>query len=101
MGPKVFVFNPTCEMAVVNGHGSYRPPARLRQFERELAAITLWLGGERDYVWMEEAVSEEFVAQLKDWGVSAPQFITSPQEAESALSPELHPGDGVPLSTSS
>jgi hypothetical protein len=91
MRPKVFVFNPTCEMAVANGHGSYRPPARLRQFEKELAAIPLWLGREKDYVLTEEPVSEAFVDQLKDWGVSAPQFITSLKEVDTSLSPELHP----------
>ncbi len=91
MPPKLFVFNPTCEMAVVNGHGSYRPPARLRQFENELAAIPLWLGGKDDYVLVEETVPEEFTNQLRNWGVSAPQFITSIQEISSSLSPELHP----------
>jgi hypothetical protein len=91
MPPKLFVFNPTCEMAVVNGHASYRPPVRLRQFENELAAIPLWLGGENDYVLVEEAFSDEFTAQLRNWGVSAPQFITYEKVVGHTPPMELHP----------
>jgi hypothetical protein len=91
MPSKLFVFNPTCEMAVVNGHGSYRPPVRLRQFENELAAISLWLGGKYDSVLVEEAVPETFTDQLNNWGVSAPQFITSLKKVSCSLPLELHP----------
>lgn len=91
MSSKLFVFNPTCEMAVVNGHGSYRPPAHLRQFENELSAIPLWLGAREDYVLVAEAVPEAFTTQLRNWGVSAPQFITSLQEPRNPNTLELHP----------
>lgn len=88
---KLFVFNPTCEMAVANGHGSYRPPAHLRQFEIDLAAIPLWLGGKEDYVLVDEPVSEGFINQLINWGVSAPQFITSSQDLGNSISMQWHP----------
>src|SRR5574344_847800 len=40
---KLFVYNPTCEMAVQNGSVSYQPPLRLQTFESDMADIMLWL----------------------------------------------------------
>ena len=91
MSRKLFYFNPTCEMAVANGHTSYMPPVRLRQFELDLEAIPLWLAGPNDLVLVIKPVPAEHIDKLETLGFSVPKFITSCNGLDNYEIDELHP----------
>lgn len=88
---KLFYFNPTCEMAVANGHSSYMPPVRLRQFEIDLDTIPLWLAEPNDLVLVNKPVPAEHIAKLESLGFSVPKFITSCNGLENNEIDELNP----------
>jgi hypothetical protein len=46
----VFLFNPTCEMAIANDTVSYMPPAHLRKFESDISALMGFAGSGNDYL---------------------------------------------------
>ncbi|MBZ4677162.1 MAG: hypothetical protein JG782_1782, partial [Anaerophaga sp.] len=48
MVSKLFLFNPTNELAIANGQVSYMPPANLRRFENDLASLPWILSDEDD-----------------------------------------------------
>ena len=73
----LFYFNPTCEMAVVNGQTSYMPPAHLKQFEHDLATLPCFFGGEDDFVLVPEVVDSSFTDYLCGLNFNVPSFITS------------------------
>ncbi|MBP5366260.1 MAG: hypothetical protein J6Y82_10130 [Bacteroidales bacterium] len=54
----IFVYNPTCEMAVRQANATYQPPKHLAQFESDLAGIMMFLSGENDYVVAQKPDSE-------------------------------------------
>ena len=74
---KLFHFNPTCEMAVVNGQTSYMPPAHLKQFEHDLATLPCFFGGKNDFVLVPETVDSYFTDYLCGLNFENPSFITS------------------------
>lgn len=84
---KLFLFNPTCEMAVVNGSPSYMPPAHLRGFEQDLSLIPMWLASEDDAILLNEEPPTDFISTINNWGVSTPQFITYDKLADYDLHP--------------
>lgn len=78
-------------MAVANGHSSYMPPVRLRQFEFDLEAIPLWLAEPNDLVLVSKPVPAEYIAKLESLGFSVPKFIPSCNGLENNEIDELHP----------
>ena len=46
----VFLFNPTCEMAIANNTASYMPPVYLRRFELDIAPLMGFAGTTHDYL---------------------------------------------------
>ncbi|MFT3738134.1 MAG: hypothetical protein QM786_05210 [Breznakibacter sp.] len=74
--PNVYIFNPTCDMAVLNRSVSYMPPARLRAFEHDLATIMLWLASPSDMVVVPSLPDGSFLQALKNSGAELPIFIT-------------------------
>lgn len=79
--PRIFIYNPTCEMAIRSHSMSYQPPAQLAQFERNLASILMFIANEEDYV-----VAEEPDNQLKTFwherGLSLPNFCSMSDAAQ-------------------
>lgn len=75
MTSRLFYFNPTCEMAVLNGSRTYTPPRHLRDFEKELSLIPMWLASAEDIVLTEKGCSADFIDTIRNWGVQAPQFL--------------------------
>jgi hypothetical protein len=77
---KLFLFNPTCEMALANGEPSYMPPQHLRHFENDLATLPCFLGNENDFVLTHEKLNPQFIEYLKCLGFNTTQFILSHNE---------------------
>ncbi len=46
----IFLFNPTCEMAIANDTVSYMPPVHLRKFESDISALMGFAGSGNDYL---------------------------------------------------
>jgi hypothetical protein len=46
----VFLFNPTCEMAIANDTVSYMPPTHLRKFESDISVLMGFAGSGNDYL---------------------------------------------------
>ena len=74
---KLFVFNPTCEMAIANGRISYMPPVNLRKFEDDLSMLPCFFGDSKDFVLISQKIDSYFVEYLNFLGFELPQFIMS------------------------
>ena len=82
MKPDIYLFNPTCELAVANCSVNYMAPAQLRKFENELSTLPWILASSQDIILVDKVPSQQFTDQLETAGFSHPIF----QPLESALS---------------
>ena len=89
--PRIFYYNPTCEMAIANNHHSYQPPDRLKQFEKDLGEILLFLANQEDAVICHDHPDQEFLDFWKMLGKSMPQFVTPDQITNHPQRGELVP----------
>ncbi len=71
----IALFNPTCELAVANGSPYYQAPAILREFEKSLSSIMLWVLEEDDILIVEEHPSKNFLSSLKKLGIKLPKVL--------------------------
>ncbi|WP_207916027.1 hypothetical protein [Natronoflexus pectinivorans] len=78
-------------MAVVNGHPSYTPPARLKKFEEDLESIMIWLGASEDVLLTRNRLSTDFVSWLSDFGFEVPKCMDVDSLQETIFAKELHP----------
>ncbi len=67
---KVFLFNPTSDMAVLNDTASYTPPVFLRKFEHDIAPLMGFAGNEVDFI-ISDNVNKQF---LEFWGKAGFRF---------------------------
>ncbi|MFW6268146.1 MAG: hypothetical protein ACOC1E_03340 [Marinilabiliaceae bacterium] len=79
MHSRLFLFNPTNEMAIANGQISYMPPRHLQEFEQDLATLPWILGEENDFVLVPDKAAHS-LDHLKETGWSIPQVVSSPQD---------------------
>lgn len=70
----VYYFNPTCELAVLNGSFSYMPPLLLQEMERDLSTLPLVFANQNDFVLTENLPGSGFIQKLKDVGFKLPEF---------------------------
>lgn len=84
MMPNVYIFNPTCEMAVANGTISYQPPELLQHFEREAASLMAYFASEHDFVICDSIPPPAFTEKQANAGFKMPQWI----ERKTAFSSE-------------
>jgi hypothetical protein len=90
--PTVFVFNPTCEMAVLNGSVSYMPPARLRVFEQDVSGMMMWVGRKDDCVVVDGQSAMATQAFYDGFGIDFPQALSFAQlQNQSGSYAELRP----------
>ncbi len=73
----IYLFNPTCEMAIANDTVSYMPPAHLRKFEADIAPLMGLAGSGNDGLIStnKEDVSE-FQNFMGEMGIDWPQVCT-------------------------
>lgn len=72
--PDVYIFNPTCEMAVANDTISYTPPAKLRRFAIEAAVLPAYFATAHDLVLCPELPAKWFLNNLETAGFVLPVF---------------------------
>lgn len=72
----IFLFNPTCELAVANGSFSYVPPLLLQQMETDLAILPFLMTTKNDFVLSENRPSQKFIEKLVAAGFEVPKFCT-------------------------
>jgi len=77
--PLLYHFNASCEMAVGNGLPTYTAPEFIRQFEKELELLPLYLAGKSDYLLLENPPSEQFLENISVIKPELPQLFTQKQ----------------------
>lgn len=74
MFSNIYLYNPTCELAVANGDVNYVSPKALRAFVRELGVLPLYFGSCDDVVLVEQLPPAEFSERLNQAGIPVPEF---------------------------
>lgn len=72
--PKIFIYNPTCEIAIANGTASYMPNKTLSRFEKDLDVLPMHFADEKDVVLVNQLPDQEFIKLMKEAGISLPEF---------------------------
>ncbi len=76
MKPDVYLFNPTCELAVANGSTNYMAPGKLRRFEDELSTLPGFLASPTDLVLVNQVPGPQFTDRLEMAGFNHPVFFS-------------------------
>lgn len=71
----IYIYNPTCDMAVENGTLSYMPPATLRKFEEDITPLMSFLASKNDIVVSNSTEHESFCDFWMHLGFEQPQYI--------------------------
>jgi hypothetical protein len=79
MKSRLFLFNPTNEMAIANGEVSYMPPRHLSHFEKDMAALPWLLGTENDFIVVGQQEGNS-IRHLESFNWDLPALISSPEE---------------------
>lgn len=58
---KLYIFNPTCEMAIANGAYSWQPPAHMVRFEHDLEFLPMIFASKQDVIITQNKPSEAFL----------------------------------------
>ena len=74
MKPNVYLFNPTCELAVANGSANFMASAKLRRFEDDLSTLPGILAQPNDLVIVDRQPSRQFIDQLESAGFIPPLY---------------------------
>ena len=96
MKPDIYLFNPTCELAVANGSVNYMAPAQLRKFEDELSTLTWILANSQDIVLVDKVPSQHFTDQLETAGFRLPFFLPLESALADATSISVEKGFLLP-----
>ena len=75
MKPDIYLFNPTCELAVANGSVNYMATAQLRKFEDDLSTLPWVLADPKDIILVDKVPSQQFTDQLETAGFRLPVFL--------------------------
>ncbi|HOI48862.1 MAG TPA: hypothetical protein PK167_06130, partial [Prolixibacteraceae bacterium] len=62
--PDVYLFNPTCEMAIANGTVSWQPNRLLQQMETDLGNLPQFFAAETDVVLVKRLPGKAFTDTL-------------------------------------
>ena len=74
MKPNVYLFNPTCELAVANSSANFMASANLRRFEDELSTLPGILAQPNDLVIVDRQPPQQFKDQLESAGFLPPLY---------------------------
>ncbi|MBN2596289.1 MAG: hypothetical protein JXR82_05845 [Marinifilaceae bacterium] len=72
--PKIFIYNPTCEMAIANGTVSFMPNKTLTKFEQDLDVLPMFFADKMDTVLVHQLPDQRFINLLTKAGLSLPNF---------------------------
>ncbi len=93
---KLFIFNPTCELAIANGNSSWLPNKHLRQFEKDLEYLPIVFASAQDFMAVHQKPSETFKKWLNIIIDKQPVFVDRSKLTEEIKNygffpEELHP----------
>jgi hypothetical protein len=92
--PKVFFYNPTCEIAISNGTVSYMPNKTLSGFEKDLDVLPMYFSQGEDVMLVQQMPDERFKNLLTQAGISLPKFQLLNElllQDKKGLKLDLHP----------
>ena len=72
---KVFVYNPTCEIAISNGTVSYMPNKTLTKFEQDLDLLPMYFATENDVMLVHQLPDQKFMDLISEAGFKLPDII--------------------------
>lgn len=73
--PDIYLFNPTCDMAVANKRPSWQPNRLLRKMEDDLSTLPMFFCKQNDYVLTNKLPSPNFLNSFKSLEFLLPNFI--------------------------
>ncbi len=73
----LYIYNPTCDMAIENGTNSYMPPKALSLFENEISPLMSFLGDENDYLLYNGKKPYHFINFWKNINVKLPHLVSN------------------------
>ena len=76
MSKKLYYFNPTCEMEVVNDTPYYTAPKMIESLKKSLSIVPIFLANEDDYILIDDDIPVEFIEMLKNYGLTVPKVIS-------------------------
>lgn len=74
MTPNIYFYNPTCEIAIVNGTVSFMPNKFLASFEYDLDSLPLYFCAKTDIVLVNKLPDSKFIDELNKTGIETPIF---------------------------
>jgi len=72
--PRIFIYNPTCEIAIANGSLSFMPNKTLSKFESDLDVLPMYFTDKNDVLLVRQLPDQKFLDLLLNAGVSLPKF---------------------------
>jgi hypothetical protein len=82
--PNIYLFNPTCEYAVANGHSSWQPNRLLQKMEEDLGTLPLFFARTNDVVLVKKVPPSEFLSTLQKINITPPRFLQLNEVAKNA-----------------
>ena len=82
--PNIYIYNPTCEIAIANGTLSFMPNKTLSKFESDLDVLPLYFTDSHDILLVRQLPDEEFLKLLRSAGLKLPniKLLTSALQDE-------------------
>ena len=72
--PNIFIYNPTCEIAIANGTLSFMPNKNLSKFERDLDVLPLYFADSNDVLLVRQMPDSDFLNRISAAGIKLPKF---------------------------
>lgn len=76
----IYLFNPSCEMAIRQGGLTYTPPRQIAQMERDMTPLVMFLGESGDHI-IGHQPDEKFIEFWRPW-IGERDFISSSEAAK-------------------
>lgn len=89
--PEIFLFNPTCDLAIGNGSPNWQPNKLLKQMEADLSILPLFLATSSDVILVKQLPSEKYLNSIEMLGVDIPAFM----KLQKALNAETCPINNI------
>lgn len=70
----IYIYNPTCEIAIANGTLSFFPNKTLSKFEKDLDVLPLCFTNKNDVLLVRQLPDQQFIDLLNQAGIEIPQF---------------------------
>ncbi len=89
--PDIYLFNPTCDLAIGNGSPNWQPNKLLKKMEADLSILPLFLGTSSDVVLTEQLPSENYLRSIEKLNINIPAFM----KLQKALNAETYPVNDI------